>query len=59
MSSKIRNYKSPEELRHAIEHHLRNISTIEKQDVLRLRKHLAFERFLARMRDRSLRCGFL
>ena len=51
MNSKVRSYKSPEALRHAIEHYLRNISPIEKKDVLRLRKHLAFERFLARMFD--------
>lgn len=51
MSAKVRGYKSPEALRHAIEHHLRSISPIEKKDVLRLRKHLAFERFLARMFD--------
>ena len=51
MSAKVRSYKSPEALRHAIEHHLRSISPIEKKDVLRLRKHLAFERFLARMFD--------
>ena len=51
MKPQFRQYRSPKALRHAIEHHLRSISAVEKQDVIRLRKHLAFERFLARIFD--------
>ena len=42
-------YKSATALRHAIQHHLSLISEGGEESVQRLRRHLAFERLLARV----------
>ena len=42
-------YKTPAALRQAIQHHIRLISKSEGIEALRLRRYLAFERFLARI----------
>ena len=49
MSVKKSKYNTADDLRQAIDHRLRKTAAIEGLDVVRLRRQLAFERFLARL----------
>ena len=45
----MKNYKTPEDFRKSLEQKLKNISLKLNQDLERIRRKVAFERFLARL----------
>ena len=45
----MKNYKNPEDFRKSLEQKLRNVSSKLNQDLERIRRKVAFERFLARL----------
>ena len=44
----MKKYKNPEDFRKSLEQKLRNVSSKLNQDLERIRRKVAFERFLAR-----------